>query len=117
MPRHSSTAPPASATTSRARRVAANSRAALASLPIARCQRQVVDAITELCREGWRPSDQDTAAYLGWPINCITGRRNELVQAGVVVKGGDKRAETGRRVAWWRPSPRQLDLFAGARRS
>ena len=46
-------------------RIAVNSLEALPSLPIGRRQRQVLDAITELCREGRRPSDQDTAAYLG----------------------------------------------------
>ncbi len=83
---------------------AANSIAAFRSVPIGRRQRQVLDAITELWRQGWRPSDQDIAAYLGWPINCITPRRGELVDAGCVIKGGDKRAETGRRVSWWKPA-------------
>lgn len=95
-------------------RIAVNSLEALPSLPIGRRQRQVLDAITELCREGRRPSDQDTAAYLGWSINCITGRRNELVQTGRVVKGGDKRAETDRRVSWWKPAPEQLEFTLAA---
>lgn len=94
-------------------RIAVNSLEALPSLPIGRHQRQVLDAITELCREGRRPSDQDTAAYLGWSINCI-GQRNELVQAGRVVKGGDKRAETDRRVSWWKPAPEQLEFTLAA---
>ncbi len=93
--------------------IAANSREAFASDDLGRCQRQVLDAITELWRQGWRPSDQDIAAYLGWPINCITPRRDELVDAGRVIKGGDKRGETGRRVSWWRPAQAaaQAELF------
>ena len=94
--------------------VRGNSLEAFASVPIARRQRQTLEAIAELYREGRQPSDQDTAAHLRWPINCVTGRRCELVQAGKVVKGGNKIAETGRRVSWWRPSSHQLDLFVGS---
>ena len=97
--------------------VAVNSIRALGSVPIARRQRQVLAAISELFCDGRRPSDQDMSALLQWPINTITPRRGELARAGLIKKGGNKRGTTERRVAWWRPVPQQLDLFAGARRS
>ena len=65
---------------------------------------QVLDAITELWCQDWRPSDQDVAAYLGWPINCITPRCGELLEPARADRGGDKRGPSGRRVAWWKPA-------------
>ncbi len=93
---------------------ASNSIAAFRSVPVGRRQRQMLDAISELYRAGVQPSDQDLAAHLRWPINCVTPRRGELVEAGHVVKAGDKEGPTGRGVSWWRPAPAapQGDLFA-----
>ncbi len=85
--------------------IAANSREAFASVDLGRRQREVLAAISELYREGCQPSDQDLVAHLRWPINRVTLRRGEIAEAGLVVKGGDKRGETGRTVSWWRPAP------------
>ena len=81
---------------------ARNSLAAYRSVDLGRRQRQVLDAIAEMFSQGWRPCDQDIAAYLRWPINTVTPRRGELVEAGHVIKGGDKEGPTGRRVSWWK---------------
>ena len=93
---------------------AANSLAAYRSLDLPTRQREVYDAIVELWRQGWKPSNQDITSYLGRPINCIPGRRHKLVEAGCVIRGGDKEGPTGRRVSWWCPAPAapQGDLFA-----
>ncbi len=100
----------------RARSVHPHSLAAYESVNLGRRQAEVFDAISELCRKGWRPCDSDLAAFLGWSISRVTPRRGELVADGLVVPAGNKRAETGRRVACWRPAAASafpLDLFAG----
>ena len=89
-----------------------NSLAALASLHIGRRQEQVLAAIVDLHRDGLRPCDQDLAVYLRLPINSVGSRRNELVAAKLVERGGDKRGPFGRIVGWWRPAPVQLSLFS-----
>ena len=99
------------------RRVHPNSLAAYASVDLARRQGQVLDAITDPCRRGWRPCDRDVANFLGWPINFVTPRRGELVTAGRVVRTGNKIGESGRKVACWWPAGVQLDLCFGAARS
>ncbi len=85
--------------------IAANSREAFASVNLGWRQREVYDAIVELWRQGWKPSDQDIARWLNRPINTITGRRGELVVLGQVVKGGDKIGPCSVRVSWWRSVP------------
>ena len=45
--------------------------------------------------------DKDISAILGWPINCVTGRRRELVEKGMVEDAGIERIG-GRRVHVWR---------------
>lgn len=47
-------------------------------------------------------SDNDLSARLGVPINCVTGRRNELVKMGVVAEAGTRwDAFTNRTVIVW----------------
>lgn len=47
-------------------------------------------------------SDREIVRGLGLPINCITGRRNELIKMGFVKQQGVKYdAETNRYVCGW----------------
>lgn len=46
-------------------------------------------------------SDQEIADRLGLPINCITGRRNELWRMGYVLNAGTKKNVFGRSVMVW----------------
>lgn len=60
-------------------------------------------------------SDLEIANELCWPINRVTPRRGELVEAGLVIRAGEKPGPTGRRCTVWtlpRRSPEQIDLFA-----
>ena len=46
-------------------------------------------------------SNEDIAAVLGWTINRVTPRTNELRAAGLVRIGGTKRSRvTGMKVQW-----------------
>jgi hypothetical protein len=46
--------------------------------------------------------DAQIAARLGWPINCVTGRRNELEQMGYLESAGHFPAPiTGQEVHYW----------------
>lgn len=76
-------------------------------------QAEVLRAIRELYAGGLHPSDQEIASHLGWPINRVTGRRGELVAAGIVQKSGLKPGPTGRMVMAWMPVPKQLLLQLG----
>lgn len=42
-------------------------------------------------------TDLEVATYLGWPINCVTGRRNSLVAKGELKVTGRK-LQNGRTV-------------------
>ena len=62
-------------------------------------QRKVYKAIKRLKTA----SDARIAKFLNWPINCVTGRRNELVTAGLVEFAAKKyNPETNRSVCTWR---------------
>lgn len=87
--------------------VADTSRRAYETVPLTERQRQVMAAIEEL-REA---SDLEISGTLGWPINCVTPRRGELVEIGLVVKAREKVGPSGRLCGVWRPSVRQLELF------
>ncbi len=66
------------------------------------CRQQVFIAIRKLgvC------NDRMIAEYLGWPINRVTGRRNELVKNGLVVMDRkDKDPVTGNTVTYWKEKP------------
>lgn len=45
-------------------------------------------------------TDQEIANELGWPINCVNGRRNELVKKGLIKKVGI-RIQNGRPAIVW----------------
>ena len=47
-------------------------------------------------------TDQQIAAYLGWPINRVTPRRGELEKGGVIVDAGKVMTASGRRAHCWR---------------
>ena len=105
----------------RVRRVAGlavqpDSLAAYDSVVLGARQADVLRAIRALHALGARPSDQDIAEFLDWTTNRVTPRRGELHAVGFILKAGDKRGETGRKVAVWQPTPVQLGLWAGARR-
>ena len=47
-------------------------------------------------------TDREIAVTLGWEINCVTGRRNELVQTGGIVDRGKRECTiTRRKVHTW----------------
>jgi hypothetical protein len=51
-------------------------------------------------------SDRDVALLLGWPINRVTGRRNELYKMHKVVNIGNRYDEqTNRMVTVWKAVP------------
>jgi transcription initiation factor IIE alpha subunit len=48
-------------------------------------------------------NDRQIAEELRWPINRVTPRRNELVEAGYVIPAGlQLDRETGRKVNYWK---------------
>ncbi len=48
-------------------------------------------------------SDRQLAYGLNWEIGQVNGRRNSLMQKGVVIKAYQDRSEiTGRRVIYWK---------------
>jgi hypothetical protein len=75
-------------------------------VPLTERQQQLAAALGEL----GVATDQQLAMRLGWPINCVTPRRGELVELGVVVRADLRKGPTGRLVSVWRPVDRQLDL-------
>lgn len=46
--------------------------------------------------------NQNIAKYLGWSINCVTPRTNELVRYGLVEMDRKDVGPTGKRVIYWR---------------
>ena len=46
-------------------------------------------------------TDKQISTLLGWPINCVTGRRNELEKAGLIKSSGYT-LQNGRRCHTWR---------------
>ena len=47
-------------------------------------------------------SDELLAKNLGWPINCVTPRRNELAAKGLIERYKKLRNGAGRQVWFWR---------------
>ena len=45
------------------------------------------EAVYKVIVELGAPTNKQIAAYLGWPINCVTGRTYELRREGRVVEG------------------------------
>lgn len=59
-------------------------------------------------------TDKEIKDYLGWEINCVTGRRNELVKLKLIRKAGERICKsTGRRAICWESTPAdgQFHLF------
>lgn len=65
-----------------------------------RNQKLVYEAIEDL----FPCSDKDISKYLGWPINSVTGRRNELVKKEKIVEAYVAKDLTGRKVTFWKPT-------------
>lgn len=56
--------------------------------------------------------NSEIAVYLDMPINQITPRTNELVEAGLVEEGlRDKSPHTGKRVIFWQLSSEGMKMF------
>lgn len=90
--------------------VAETSRWAYATVPLEPRQQ----AIAAMLAEHGELSDQELAGKLGWPINCVTPRRGELVELGLVLPARTVKSNTTmRNVTLWRLADRQLDLFHG----
>jgi DNA-binding MarR family transcriptional regulator len=92
--------------------VAETSRWAFETVPLSERQQAVMAALLER----GEATDQDLAMHLGWPINCVTPRRGELVEAGLVERSRVVKSPlTMRPVSVWRLVNRQLELFQGGR--
>jgi hypothetical protein len=52
--------------------------------------------------------DYEAAAVLGWPINCVTGRRQELETMGYLVDVGRRTGPTGNEMHYFRVNPAAL---------
>lgn len=70
--------------------------------------------------ESGEMTDQQLAAYLHWPINCVTPRRGELEEMRLVVEAGTKIGETHRPCTIWkailrepRPKITVYEILAG----
>lgn len=87
------------------------SREAYEDLDLPKAQKAVYEAIWDLWNGHRGPSDQQIADHLGWTVNRVTGRRNELAEQHLIVAGGTKKNPLGRTVFWWRPEPVQRELF------
>ena len=46
--------------------------------------------------------DYEIGKILNWPINCVTPRRKELVDSGVLVDAGKRKSPTGRVAHYWK---------------
>lgn len=87
--------------------VAETSRWAFATVPLSERQQAV---LAQLAEHG-ELSDQDLSMKLGWPINCVTPRRGELVELGLVVRARVVKSPlTMRPVSRWRLVNRQIEL-------
>jgi len=60
-------------------------------------QQQVLHALTVLVQA----TDKQLASHLGWPINCVTPRRLELVRKDLVIERGVVRQKNGKKATLW----------------
>ena len=65
-------------------------------------QRIVCESIRALCEKSSMCTDRQIADNLGWPINRVTNRRGELVDAGLVIDAGVFPNDDGRKVHFWK---------------
>lgn len=87
------------------------SREAYRGVDLKSRQAEVLHAIERLEARRFKVCDGDIAAELGWEINRVTPRRGELVDLGLIEKGGTKKNRRNRTVNWWRTKPVQPPLF------
>lgn len=66
-------------------------------------RRQVYAVLKSATQAGFDMTDKELSRALHWEINCVTGRRDELVKAGVVVLNQKRKCGvTGNRAKSWR---------------
>ena len=92
--------------------VAETSRWAFATVPLSERQGDVLRVLTEF----GEMTDQEIGFRLGWPINCVTPRRGELVELGLVVRARTRTGPSMRQVSVWRLINRQLEMDLGGPR-
>lgn len=54
-------------------------------------------------KELGKATNENLADYLGWPINQVTGRVNELFRYGMVINQGTALSKSGRPSKVWAP--------------
>lgn len=64
---------------------------------LGRRQQEVLDMINIYGPQ----TDEELKHHLGWEINRITGRRNDLYKDGIIQPKGTKKSSTGRTVIIW----------------
>lgn len=89
--------------------VAETSRWAFATVPLSDRQAEVLRVLTE----HGALTDWEIGSHLGWPINCVTPRRGELVTLGLVVRERVRKGPMMRMVSVWRLVERQIELNLG----
>lgn len=66
-------------------------------------RRQVYAVLKSATVNGFDMTDKELSRALHWEINCVTGRRDELVKAGLVVLSQKRRCGvTGNRAKAWK---------------
>jgi prophage DNA circulation protein len=73
-------------------------------------QRRVYRLLKEASDVDFTMTDREIAKAMHWSINCVTPRRGELVELGLVVNVGTKfDVETKRRVVAWKAEKSQTE--------
>ena len=67
---------------------------------------QVLKVLRSATQAGFDMTDKELSRALHWEINCITGRRDELVKLGLVVLNQKRGCGvTGNRAKAWKVKP------------
>jgi len=70
---------------------------------LARKRAEVYEVLRSATRNGFDMTDKELSRALHWEINCITGRRDELVKLGLVVLNQKRSCGvTGNRAKSWK---------------
>ena len=70
---------------------------------LARRRTQVLEVLRSATQAGFDMTDKELSRALHWEINCITGRRDELVKLGLVVLNQKRSCGvTGNRAKSWK---------------
>lgn len=66
-------------------------------------RRQVYAVLKSATQAGFDMTDKELSRALHWEINCVTGRRDELVKAGLVILNQKRRCGvTGNMCMSWK---------------